>query len=147
MYHEQYEQVPENSKIVLCDCGNLIYMYPTKSGSEMPVTILEGMRFHRFGNYNNNVPIHECSGDRRTSEFCHAIKIQIESVPEDIASKVTGNLQQQAVIKALRDFSKPRTRSGFKKSMLKQATDYIAGNSTYHNPYSQKQALAIILGR
>lgn len=143
--HQQYEPVPENARIELCDCGSLIYMYPTVAGSVMPVTILEGWRFHRFGNHNNSVPIHDCDGDKRASQISNSITIDLETVPEDVGKKVVGNLQQQAVIVALTEFSKPRIRSSFKKSMLAQATDFLEGKSKYRNPYSQKQALAILL--
>lgn len=143
--HQQYEQVPENGRVELCDCGSLIYLYPTVAGSIMSVTILEGWRFHRFGNHNNSVPIHDCDGDKRASQISNSITIDFETVPEEIANKVIGNLQQQAVIVALREFSEPRIRSVFKKGMLKQATDFLEGKSIYRNPYSQKQALAILL--
>jgi hypothetical protein len=63
---------------------------------------------------------------------------------DEVKEKVNGSLQQQAVMKALTDFSKPRIRSQFKKSMLEQAQKFLRGEAQYKYPFSTKMVMCIL---
>jgi hypothetical protein len=146
--HEQYEYVSSEDywKLTICpNCKALLLKYDTQSGGSMKVTIHFDMSYHRYGNHNNMIAFHDCAGDKRASQIREPLRINCIPVTEEVKQKVHGAIQQQAIMTALTEYSKPRIRSSFKKGMLKQAQDFLAGNTAYKNPYSPKQALAIIM--
>lgn len=146
--YENYERVSEMWRLTICPvCHCLLYKYPTKGGSAMKVSVYSDMTFHRYGNNNNYVPMHDCcNGDRRPSQNRKYMIINCLEVPEDIRDRVKGAIQQQAVVKALKEYSKKGIRSKFKKGMLEQAKKFLAGESQYKYPYSPAQAISIVLG-
>jgi hypothetical protein len=148
--YEQYEVIdPEQYFwISICPtCRTLIYKYPTKEGGYKWVTVLEDMTIHRWGNHNNFVSGHECGGDKRSSPSRKNMVIEIIPVSDEIKSMTPHPVQQQALVIALEDYSKPRIRSKFKKGMFAQASAYVHGEGKYANPYSPKQAMMILLGK
>lgn len=147
--HENYPVIQREDywRLDICEkCRCLVFRYPTKDGGEMIVSVHTDMSFHRFGNHNNWVSPHDCGVDGRQSEIRRKFYIKAEDISEEIKSKVVGEIQQQAVFIAMRDFSKPRIRSAFKKGMLQQARAFMNGESNYKNPFSPVQAMMIVAG-
>lgn len=146
MEHKQLETImPEDYwKLTICPkCHALIYKYQTKEGKTTCVSVLEGFQYHRYGNHNNYVTPHECLQDNRQGRM-NKIYVKYIEPTEEVQEKVKGHIQQQAVMYALTEFSKPRIRSSFKKSMLAQAQKFINGETTFKNPFSPKQAICIL---
>ena len=139
--HDRIERINDSWKVTICDqCGALIYWYQPKEGKSYPVSVYScsnGFAIHRHGNYNNYVDKHDCTEYSRGQLFANIL-----NVSDEIEMKVTDVLQQQAITRVLADFKK--SRSAFKKSMYTQATNFMKGESEYKNPFSPKQALAVI---
>jgi hypothetical protein len=146
MENKNYEPIAkENYKnLDICpQCHCLIYNYTTKNNGSMIVTVLEDMTFHRYGNHNNYVTIHDCNIDNRESQNRARKQINCIKVSEDIKNKTNNFIQQQALAIAL---NYKNVRSAFKKAMKEQAINFMNGNSKYINPFSHVQAMYIILG-
>lgn len=146
--HPRYESIePEDYwKLTICPkCHTVLYKYRNKEGKTFCVSVLPSMQYIRYGNNNNYVAFHDCGSD--VSGVCDSEKLHVSYVEptEEVKEKVIGHMQQQAVMKALTDFSKPRIRSVFKKGMLEQAKKFLNGETTYKNPYSPKQAFSIVM--
>ena len=145
MQNQNYEGISKENynRLNICPkCHCLIYNYQTKNGGNMWVSVLEGMTFHRFGNNNNYVPIHDCNIDKRESQNHQRKIINCIKVSEEIKNKTNNFIQQQALTLAL---NYKNVRSTFKKAMKQQANDFMNGNSKYNNPFSYIQAMHIIL--
>lgn len=144
-FHDDYEKISDDCiwKLAVCPkCKALLYRYQTKEGKIMCVDVLEDWTFKRWGNNNNYVYHHECG--ERHSNSRKPLFISFIEPTEEVKEKVTGTIQQQAVMKALTEFSKPRIRSSFKKGMLEQARKFLSGETTFKNPFSPKQAIAVL---
>lgn len=139
--HDRVEPIKDSWKITICDkCGALIYWYQSKNGKSYPVSVYScsnGFAIHRHGNYNNYVDKHDCTEYSTGQLFAN-----IRTISDEIEMKVNDILQQQAITRVLEDFKK--SRSAFKKSMYTQAVNFMDGNTKYKNPFSPKQALAVI---
>lgn len=143
--HENYERVSENDfwKLTICPkCGALVLKYQTKEGSSMSVDVLEDWTYQRWGNHYNFVHSHECGA--RHSNIKQPLFVNVITPTEEVTEKVKGYLQQQAVMKCLTEFAKPRIKSKFKKAMLEQARKFLAGESQFKNAFSPKQAICIL---
>lgn len=146
MEYSNYERIQEKDfwRLTVCkECGALLYRYETKEGKTFCVSVLEGMTFHRYGNNNNYVTKHECGSDTRHGNH-KKYYVNVLEVSEEVKEKVTGTLQQQAVMKVLTEFSKKNVRSSFKKSMFSQAQKFLNGETEYKNPFSPKQVFCLI---
>jgi len=144
--HENYELITKDNfkNLDICPkCHCLIYNYVTKNNVCMPVTVFEDMTFHRYGNHNNYVSIHDCDIDKRESVNHKRKFINCAKVSDDIKNKTSDLLQQQALTFTL---NYKNVRSTFKKNMKQQAFNFMNGNSTYRNPFSIVQAIYIVLG-
>lgn len=145
--HPRYESIyPDDFwKLAICPyCHTVLYKYQTKEGKIFCVSVLPSFQFLRYGNNNNYVAPHNCGTD--ISGVLDKEKLHVGWIEpsEEVKEKVIGSIQQQAVMKALTEFSKPRIRSTFKKSMLEQAQKFLRGKTGYKNPFSPKQAISIV---